>query len=73
MIIYNSTWSILIPIDKDYIVRLQSDLVNTKASILPVCDKPYHTKKGILQKWEELENLQNYVLKTADNKANVYS
>jgi len=39
-----------------YIVRGQSDLINTKVSILPVCDKPYHTIKGILQKWEKLQN-----------------
>ena len=37
-----------IPIDKGYIDRRQSDLVNTKESVLPVCDKPYHTNKGIL-------------------------
>jgi len=29
----------------DYIVRWQSDLVNTKESVLPVCDQPYHTNK----------------------------
>jgi len=27
-----------------------------------VCDKPYHTNKRILQKWEETENLWNYAL-----------
>jgi len=27
---------------------------------LPVCDKPYHTNKGILQKGEEIEKLQTY-------------
>jgi len=26
-------------------VSWQSDLVNTKESVLPVCDQPYHTKK----------------------------
>ena len=26
---------------KDYIVRWQSDLENTKENKLPVCDKPY--------------------------------
>jgi len=35
--IYNSTWS-------------QSDLINTKESILTVCEKPYHTNNRILQK-----------------------
>jgi len=33
------------PIDKNYIVRWQSDLENTKESRLPVCDKPYHKIK----------------------------
>jgi len=28
------------------IVQRQSDLVNTKDSILPVCYKPYHTNKN---------------------------
>jgi len=47
-------------------VRRQSDLINTKESILPICDNPYHTNKGILQKWEQLENLRNYAfLKTS--------
>ena len=27
------------------IVRWQSDLVNTKESLLTVCDQPYHTNK----------------------------
>ena len=35
------------PINNGYIVRWQSDLVNTKESVHPVCDKPYHTKNGI--------------------------
>jgi len=48
--------------DCGYIVRWLSDLVNTKESILPVCDKPYYTNNGISHKWEELENLRNYAL-----------
>ena len=43
-----------------YIVRWHSDLVNTKESLLPVCDKPYY--KGILQKGKEIEKLRNYAL-----------
>ena len=39
-----------------------SDLVNTKESILPVCDKPYHTVKENLPQWVELEHLWNYAL-----------
>ena len=44
------------PMDTGYIVMWQSDLVNTKESVLPDCDKPYHTDKRILQNGEELEN-----------------
>jgi len=46
--------------DQDYIIRSQSDQVNTKEGIFPVCDKPYHTNKEILQKWKELEIFRNY-------------
>ena len=43
------------PIDYDYIVSWQSDLENTKESILPVCDKPYHNIKENMPHGEELE------------------
>ena len=59
MIIYNSAWLNLIQWIR---VILSRDLVNTKESVLPVFNKPYHTNKRILQKWEEVENLQNYAL-----------
>jgi len=49
-------------IDKDYIVSLQSDLENTKESILPVCDKPYYKIKENMPFGEEFENLWNYPL-----------
>jgi len=39
-----------------YIVFVQSDLVNTKESVPPVCDKPYHTNQGTIQKGEEIEH-----------------
>jgi len=42
----------------------QSDLVNTKESVVPVCDKPYHMKKRNTQKEEEIKVLQNYALPT---------
>ena len=45
------------PTDKDYIVSWQSDLENTKESILSVCDKPYHKIKETMPLGEELENL----------------
>jgi len=48
--------------DKGYTVRWQSDLVNTIESELPVCDKPYYTNKGILEKGEEIEYVRNYAL-----------
>jgi len=56
MVIFNT-------MELGYIVGWQSDLVNTKESIIPVCDKPYHTNKIILQKWEAIEKLRNYALK----------
>jgi len=36
--------------------------VNSKESILPVCDKPYHTNTRNGQKGEEVEVLQKYAL-----------
>jgi len=36
--------------------------VNKKVSILPVCDKPYHTNKRIVQKGEEIGVLRKYAL-----------
>jgi len=42
------------PIDKGYIVRLQSDLVYTIESVRPVCDKPYHMNNGFQQMWPEI-------------------
>jgi len=50
------------PMDKAYIVRWQADVVNTKESLLPDCDKPYHKIKENLPHWEEPENLWNYAL-----------
>jgi len=35
------------------IVKLQSDLVNSKGSVLPVCDRHCHTNVRKLQKGEE--------------------
>ena len=45
------------PIDEDYIVSWLSDLENTKESILPVCDKPYHKIKENMPHGEELEKI----------------
>ena len=44
------------------IVRWQSDLVyvNTKESVLPVCDKPYHTNKNIVQNGKDIGVLRTY-------------
>jgi len=64
LIIYNSTWSILIQWIRVIIVRWQSYLVKTKESVLPVYDKPHHTNKRKVQKWEEIKVLQNCALHT---------
>jgi len=53
--------------DEDYIVRWQSDLVNTKKT---VCDKPDYTNEGISQKWEDIKNLRNYALLSLLNDCN---
>jgi len=57
MIIYNKYTVNFNSIDQDYIVRWQSDLENTKESILPVCYKFYHNIKENLPHLEELENV----------------
>ena len=49
-----------------YIVRWQSDLVNTKESELPVFDKPYHTNNGFQQNGEETKNVELCIAKQFD-------
>jgi len=44
------------PIDKAYIVSWQSDLVNTKESVLPVFHKPYNTNKNTTEMEGDLRN-----------------
>ena len=46
-------------------VRWKSDLVNTKESVLPVCDIPYQMNKGKVQKGEEIKVLRNCALSKA--------
>jgi len=36
------------------------DIVNTKESVLPVCNTPYHTNTRIVQKGEEIVVVRNY-------------
>jgi len=43
----------------DYGNNCQFDLVNTKESVLPVWNKPYHTIKRKAQKGEEIDVLRN--------------
>jgi len=59
---FNSSWSRLIKWIRVITVRCQSDPVNTKESVLLVCDnnEPYHTNKIKVQKGEEIEVLRNY-------------
>jgi len=57
MIIYNSTWSFSILLFMVMVVRLQSDLVNTKIE-LPVYLKPYHTIKRGAQKGKGIEDVE---------------
>jgi len=53
--------------DKEYTVRRQSDLVNTRESVHPVCDQPYYTNKGKVQKGEKIEVFRNYALSARKN------
>lgn len=54
----------LYSMDKCDIVRWQYNLVhvNTKESVFPVCDNPYHINKRILLKWEDIAHSPNYAL-----------
>jgi len=47
---------------RGYMVRLHSDLVNTKESVLLVCDKHYDMNKGNIQKGDKIKVLRNYAL-----------
>ena len=44
------------------LTELTADLGNTKESVLPVCDKPYHTNKIIVQKGGDIY-MRNYALR----------
>ena len=56
--------------DKVYIVRWQSDLINTNENVLTICDKPYQTNNWIQQKWEDIVNLRNYALGLKETHTN---
>jgi len=58
MIIYNSTWSILIQWTRDI---LPGDKL-TKESVLPVCDQPYHMNNEFQEMWTEIKKLWNHAL-----------
>jgi len=44
------------------VLLLQVDLVNTKESLLSVCDKKIYKIKENLPHWEELENVELCIL-----------
>jgi len=75
MIIYNSTWSILIQFIRVMIVRWRSNVVNTKESELPVCDKKIRTNKRKVQKGRRLKRCKTVhcfiFLESFQNKLNV--
>ena len=54
MIIFNSTWPFLIQWIRVRIVRWHADLAYIKISIISVCNKPYYTHQGNVQKGEEI-------------------
>ena len=47
------------------------ELVNTKETIHPVCDKPYYPNIEILQKVEEIKKLRNNALSSMHHSAKV--
>ena len=57
---WSITWPILIQWIMVMIVRWKFHLVYTNESVLPVCDKPYHTNNRNVQKGEAIEVLPNY-------------
>jgi len=57
-----SIWSILIQWIRVMVAGWYSDLVNTKESILLVCDKPYYTNKRNVHKGDEIEVARNCTL-----------
>jgi len=48
------------PMDLGTLSGEKVDIVNTKESVLPVCNKPYHTNTRIVQKGEEIVVVGNY-------------
>jgi len=58
-IIYNTIWSKFVQWFCVRIVRWQSNLVNTKESIFPVCDDSYHRNKKKVQKGKVIDVLRN--------------
>jgi len=60
LIIYNSTWSILIQWIR---VILSGDnlTLQIQKSVLAVCDKPYHTNKENTES-RDIKDLQNYAM-----------
>jgi len=51
---FNSTWPFLIQWIRVRIVRWHADLAYIKISIISVCNKPYYTHQGNVQKGEEI-------------------
>jgi len=54
-----------------YIVRLQSDAVNTKEIVLPVCDKPYNTRTSDYRSGRRLKNCGT--MHSSDSSLALYS
>jgi len=62
LIIYNSTWSILIQWIRGILSADNYDLVYTIEIVLPVCNKPYHMNNGFQHMWAEIKILWNHAL-----------
>jgi len=48
------------PMADSFMVKLQSDLVKTIESMVPVCDKRYHIYNRFRHFWAEIRKLWNY-------------
>ena len=62
MNIYNTTVVYFNVIYYGYDCGVTIDLVNTKANLLQVCDKPYQTNKITVQRGDKIDVLRNCAL-----------
>jgi len=65
----DGTWNVSQPQcgrEKCYQCLHETDIVNTKEIILPICDKQYHMNKRKVKKGKKIKVLQNYAFYKQD-------